>query len=323
MPPKKRPFKKCCDKPKLIPYKIQHEPKPLKLPIEMAETIETLLLYMPLVDATQANQNGKLNEEDYGNEAFRQLLKMVGMNRERDVYIDSSSPDGNIDEKYVKDFERNVCMSCQKFVGRLDTGKESELGCFLRHIRNSLAHGNFFVHDDMLVGYDFNSKKGGFQGTRTAVYRIRPIQFVEAFQKTYAVNYLDFPQDVRESLVATIILANRFRDFGYAVTDAPKERPVDFLAEKNGKRYFVEYKAYKGIRFLHCDNVFQFLAMSMGLKENEWLVVVVDTSRTTKEVNLAMIPNHIIILDKPTVIRMLQGEDRLESVVENMLQKKP
>ena len=150
-------FKPCCDNPKMITFEIRHDPKPLPLSDEMNEAIEFMLLYMPLINSTQKFASEKLEERKYGNKTFRKLLKEIGMNRERDVYIDKNSSDNMISKDLSDAMMRMSCMSCQKFAGRIKKSGESDLGCFLRHVRNSIAHGNFFVKEDMLFGYDGNS----------------------------------------------------------------------------------------------------------------------------------------------------------------------
>lgn len=56
-----------------------------------------------------------------------------------DFYNSNKTILRHLDKNHLS--KNSICCTCKRFVCRLNDGTETKLNCFLRHIRNSLAHG--------------------------------------------------------------------------------------------------------------------------------------------------------------------------------------
>ena len=81
------------------------------------------------------------------------------------------------------------------------------------------------------------------------------------------------------------LLAYAFKNVGYKVTE-PKNRSRDFdlCLEKNGKKYVVEIKSYKGQTYLHPEHFMRFLKRAEEEVPDYEKILLIDTSRLTKAV---------------------------------------
>ena len=85
--------------------------------------------------------------QEHHNELLKEML--VSWKEENYMFISHSTPINNIlQEKSLLGV--SLCSYCKRFVckrkKRAKNGyKETDFECFLRHLRNSLAHGRFFV----------------------------------------------------------------------------------------------------------------------------------------------------------------------------------
>ena len=271
----------------------------------MTEALETLLLYAPCIPSEQSDDSPLFTDRLYSDFLFGQILECMGMDEERDVKI-TSGYYAEVDYSlwvYYRN-QNGICTECQKFLG---TRKKDEprIGCFLRHIRNAVAHGHFTVIGDMLIGYDVKKATDTTSERNSAVFKIRPIKLVRALQG------LNGPA-VKEKLLETA-----FAGMGYTVTpdpmiDSDLRSVADCLLEKNGKRYLFEYKSFEGVRFLHGSHIQAYLSRLDGFRPDAVNVLAVDTSRQTKEVrSLGLERGNFVVLDKPMIERVLNGEDVL------------
>lgn len=66
-------------------------------------------------------------------------------------------------ENYDLEMTSIINRKCKRFVGYKKEGENTELECLLRHLRNSIAHGNVYVlnksNRKYIVFDDFNTKK--------------------------------------------------------------------------------------------------------------------------------------------------------------------
>ena len=64
----------------------------------------------------------------------------------------------NISYDVVKPFLKEICTQSPKIIMTISNG-ETKTMAVLRHIRNAIAHGNFNVIDNIVVGFDLKKMK--------------------------------------------------------------------------------------------------------------------------------------------------------------------
>lgn len=117
-------------------YEIKHKNIPIKLNEDLDEAIKYLLWYVPNINSEQARREDLLTNREYDDYIFVELMEAMKL-RDMDVLFT-----GEIPEHIVKDFKEGICLNDQKMVMTLADG-ETKTMSLLRHIRNSIAHGNF------------------------------------------------------------------------------------------------------------------------------------------------------------------------------------
>ena len=130
-----------------VSYSIHHENKPIKLTEEMTKTLEYLLWYVPNINSIQSPQNELTSSISFENFVFGILKSYMNLENKDVAFLDY------IDRDIVKFYEKKICPHSQKII--LTKGdNESKTDSLLRHIRNSLAHGDFTIVEGMLIGLD-------------------------------------------------------------------------------------------------------------------------------------------------------------------------
>ncbi len=137
----------------------------------------------------------------------------------------------------------------------------------LRCLRNCIAHGEFAVVDDYIIGFskDKNVKK--------AILKIKPQLLLKALES------LSSPM-AKEALIAYA-----FQRIGYSIIpQSNRKSHFDLLLEKSSKYYAIEIKDYRGQSYLHPEHLQQFLSSTETLPPDTERVLFIDTSRVTKSV---------------------------------------
>ena len=148
----------------------------------------------------------------------------------------------------------------------------------LKVVRNCIAHGRFAIVGDTLIGFDGHTLKKEPVLRKNGIIKIKPKKLVNALKK------LSSPR-AKETLVGFA-----FSRLGYTVhpmdriaLSSGKMLMFDLLLEKDGRKYAIEIKSYRGRRYLHLDDLMPFLSASECLDDVE-RVLFIDTSRVTREV---------------------------------------
>ena len=295
--------KRCCKKRREVAYKIEHSPRPIKLSEEMDKIIKNLLWYIPNIDSYQSDKNELISDKIYDEFSFTYVMKQMGMNESRDVkWIGSKDVISNDEWRF---FEENICSNCQKIIVAKYT-TFSKINALLTTIRNSIAHGHFAIVEDYIIGFNLKLSSKDPEGLRKAIIKIKPKLLLSALEK------------LASPMGKELLLAYAFRRVGYDVQE-PKNRSRDFdlCLEKNGKKYVIEIKSYRGNTYLHPKHVEIFLKRAEKALPGVERVLLVDTSRVTKSVRqLESKIKDFRIVDINDV-KLLLGEEPVDILAKN------
>ena len=295
--------KRCCKKRREVAYKIEHSPRPIKLSEEMDKIIKNLLWYIPNIDSYQATKNELISDRIYDEFSFTYIMEQMGMKESRDVrWIGQKEVISKEDWEF---FEREICTNCQKIiVAKYST--LSKINTLLTTIRNSIAHGHFAIVEDYIIGFNLKLSSKDPEGLRKAIIKIKPKTLLSALEK------------LASPMGKELLLAYAFRRVGYDVQE-PKNRSRDFdlCLEKNGKKYVIEIKSYRGNTYLHPKHVEIFLKRAEKALPGVERVLLVDTSRVTKSVRqLESKIKDFRIVDINDV-KLLLGEEPVDILAKN------
>lgn len=246
---------------KKVSYSIKHEDKPLKLSEEMTKNLEYLLWYVPNINSAQSQENELTSSLSFENFVFGIIKNYMNLENKDVAFLDYIDPD------IVKFYDKKICPHSQKIILTKSSG-ESKTDCLLRHIRNSLAHGNFNLVEDMLVGFDYKFGPGG-QEICTGIFKIFPKNLLRGLSS------LD--EEVTAEGLAQIALQRTGYDLE-RFNNEDRDTSFDFYVKKGAKRYALEIKKYKDTEVLSEKEVQKLLDKFSGLYEKIIPVLFVNTS---------------------------------------------
>lgn len=282
---------------KKVSYSIKHEDKPLKLSEEMTKNLEYLLWYVPNINSAQSQENELTSSLSFENFVFGIIKNYMNLENKDVAFLDYIDPD------IVKFYDKKICPHSQKIILTKSEG-ESKTDCLLRHIRNSLAHGNFNLVEDMLVGFDYKFGPGG-QEICTGIFKIFPKNLLRGLSS------LD--EEVTAEGLAQIALQRTGYDLERFNND-DRDTSFDFYVKKGAKRYALEIKKYKDTEVLSEKEVQKLLDKFSGLYEKIIPVLFVNTSFLRKETKEKLKKERVIILDIKNILKMLEGRDILGEI---------
>ena len=282
---------------KKVSYSIKHEDKPLKLSEEMTKNLEYLLWYVPNINSAQSQENELTSSLSFENFVFGIIKNYMNLENKDVAFLDYIDPD------IVKFYDKKICPHSQKIILTKSEG-ESKSDCLFRHIRNSLAHGNFNLVEDMLVGFDYKFGPGG-QEICTGIFKIFPKNLLRGLSS------LD--EEVTAEGLAQIALQRTGYDLERFNND-DRDTSFDFYVKKGSKRYALEIKKYKDTEVLSEKEVQKLLDKFSGLYEKIIPVLFVNTSFLKKETKEKLKKERVIILDIKNILKMLEGRDILGEI---------
>lgn len=282
---------------KKVSYSIKHDDKPLKLSEEMTKNLEYLLWYVPNINSAQSQENELTSSLSFENFVFGIIKNYMNLENKDVAFLDYIDPD------IVKFYDKKICPHSQKIILTKSSG-ESKTDCLLRHIRNSLAHGNFNLVEDMLVGFDYKFGPGG-QEICTGIFKIFPKNLLRGLSS------LD--EEVTAEGLAQIALQRTGYDLE-RFNNEDRDTSFDFYVKKGAKRYALEIKKYKDTEVLSEKEVQKLLDKFSGLYEKIIPVLFVNTSFLKKETKEKLKKERVIILDIKNILKMLEGRDILGEI---------
>ena len=282
---------------KKVPYTIEHKKKPLDLTREMTKNLEYLLWYVPNINSAQSQENELTSSLNFENFVFGIIKNYMNLENKDVAFLEY------IDRDIVKFYDKKICPHSQKIILTKSEG-ESKTDCLLRHIRNSLAHGNFNIVEDMLVGFDYKYGPGG-EEICTGIFKIFPKNLLRGLSS------LD--EEVTAEGLAQIALQRT----GYQLErfkNEDKDTSFDFYVKKGSKRYALEIKKYRNTEVLSEKEVQKLLDKFSGLYDKIIPVLFINTSFLKKETKEKLKKERVIILDIKNILKMLDGRDILGEI---------
>lgn len=280
-----------------VPYSIEHKKKPLDLTREMTKNLEYLLWYVPNINSAQSQENELTSSLNFENFVFGIIKNYMNLENKDVAFLEY------IDHDIVKFYDKKICPHSQKIILTKSEG-ESKTDCLLRHIRNSLAHGNFNIVEDMLVGFDYKYGPGG-EEICTGIFKIFPKNLLRGLSS------LD--EEVTAEGLAQIALQRT----GYQLErfkNEDKDTSFDFYVKKASKRYALEIKKYRNTEVLSEKEVQKLLDKFSGLYDKIIPVLFINTSFLKKETKEKLKKERVIILDIKNILKMLDGRDILGEI---------
>lgn len=280
-----------------VPYSIEHKKKPLDLTREMTKNLEYLLWYVPNINSAQSQENELTSSLNFENFVFGIIKNYMNLENKDVAFLEY------IDRDIVKFYDKKICPHSQKIILTKSEG-ESKTDCLLRHIRNSLAHGNFNIVEDLLVGFDYKYGPGG-EEICTGIFKIFPKNLLRGLSS------LD--EEVTAEGLAQIALQRT----GYQLErfkNEDKDTSFDFYVKKGSKRYALEIKKYRNTEVLSEKEVQKLLDKFSGLYDKIIPVLFINTSFLKKETKEKLKKERVIILDIKNILKMLDGRDILGEI---------
>lgn len=292
------PYKLCCSSPKKISYSLRHT----ILSCYEQKTAIAMLLYLPEIDSFQADRGTTFLNDVYENYFIEEIKKLLGLHDD-DFEINISAPDRTIDDTIAHFYEGIICLNCSKVNIAQCKGRNKVVSFFTR-LRDMIAHGYFNFVEDMFIGFDhpkFGSAK--YSGVIKA-----------------KVNNLNILIDTFASMSTT---SGLFRyvlsKHGYAIFDSAANYD-DFMVEKDGRRYFLEFKSFKG-RYINQEDLNIYLKQREYIdKTNCMFILIVDSTYTNSKINSILLDYNVSVLDKSWIKEMMNGDDVLLELTETIKQ---
>lgn len=286
-----------CKNPK--EFSIKHGQVPIKLSEDLDESIKYLLWYVPNISSEQASKNALLLNPEYDDYIFDEIRLKMDLGEE-DVLISDE-----ITEELADHFRDSVCTDEQKLVMTLSDNKETKTMALLRHIRNAIAHGNFNVIDDLVIGFDVK-KSQDFVEYR-GIFKINPSNLLKVLRK------------IDVELTSEAFIADAFKRSGYHVEPFEEKfqrsHRFDLFAKKKDKAYAIEILNLKNSDKLDEDFVRDLINTMANIESTAKPILIINSSYLTEASKEELLKRDIIILDIKNIKKMNQGRDMVSEIV--------
>jgi len=284
-------------------YEIKHKNIPIKLNEDLDEAIKYLLWYVPNINSEQARREDLLTNREYDDYIFVELMEAMKL-RDIDVLFTDEIPD-----HIVKDFKDGICLNDQKMVMTLADG-ETKTMSLLRHIRNAIAHGNFNVVENLLIGFDIK-KLAEDKIEYRSIFKINPKGLVIALRR------------ILFDLSNEEFISEAFRRSGYKVEPFQEEYQrshlFDLFAKKNDRLFAIEIKNYKSTDKISDDIIHNLIKDFMGLGESFIPILIINSSYLTERSKEKLLKADVIILDIKNIKKMHKGRDMVAEILRDNL----
>ena len=297
-------FNKCCANSHFVEFSLNHDPKPKIWDKTVLDAIQMLLWYIPNIDSKQSKKNSLIKDKAYENLTFSYILNSLDMCEQDCIFLEN---DQQINENTWNFYHDEICINCQKIIivkGRDKTKTEDLLRC----IRNCVAHGDFTVINDMLIGFN------DYRGKKKAVIKIKPQKLLNILQ------FISSPLNYNK----INLLNNALLEKGYTLY---REYPIkygenriirlDLVAIKDGQKFLFEFKNVSKNHSINEKQIQNILKKLFTYKlaidnQNLNLVLVIDKASLTiasqKYVNQQ---ENLIVLDANKLMLLPYIEDEL------------
>lgn len=291
---------KCKSKTK---YNIRHKNIPIKLNDDLDEAIKYLLWYVPNINSEQARREDLLTNREYDDYIFEELMTLMNL-RDIDVLFTEEIPN-----YIIEDFKEGICLNDQKIIMTIADG-ETKTMSLLRHIRNAIAHGNFNVVENLVVGFDFK-KLGEEKIEYRGIFKINPKGLVKALRK------------VLFDLSNEEFISEAFRRAGYFIEPFQEEyqrsHRFDLFAKKNDRRFAIEIKNYNSMNKVSDDLIHNLIKDFKGIDENLIPILIINSSYLSERSKEKLLKADVIILDIKNIKKMHKGRDMVSEIIRDNL----
>ena len=282
---------------KKTPYTIDHGEIPIEISPDLTQAIYYLLWYVPNIKSEQSKKNELLLNPQYDNYIFLEIMKAMNL-EDVDVLFTET-----IDDKIIKPFLKEVCPREYKIIMTISPG-ETKTMALLRHIRNAIAHGNFNIIDDTLLGFDIqrNDKETEYRG----FFKINPTDLLRALKK------IQFDYNSQK------LIKTAFKNCGYHIEAYQEkyQRSHDFelFARKNKKKYAIDIKNYEHEKTVDKDFIDDMIKQYEGLIEGITPVLIIHSSYLDDKSKDELLKHDVIILDVKNIKKMIKGRDMVSEI---------
>lgn len=284
-------------------YEIKHKNIPIKLNKDLDEAIKYLLWYVPNINSEQARREDLLTNREYDDYIFVELMEAMNL-RDIDVLFTDEIP-----KFIVKDFKEGICLNDQKIVMTLADG-ETKTMSLLRHIRNAIAHGNFNVVENLLIGFDIK-KLAEEKIEYRSIFKINPKGLVIALRR------------ILFDLSNEEFISEAFRRAGYKVEPFQEEYQrshlFDLFARKNDRRFAIEIKNYKSTDKISDDIIHNLIKDFKGLGQGFIPILIINSSYLTERSKEKLLKADVIVLDIKNIKKMHKGRDMVAEILRDNL----
>ena len=284
-------------------YEIKHKNIPIKLNEDLDEAIKYLLWYVPNINSEQARREDLLTNREYDDYIFVELMEAMNL-RDIDVLFTDEIP-----KFIVKDFKEGICLNDQKIVMTLADG-ETKTMSLLRHIRNAIAHGNFNVVENLLIGFDIK-KLAEEKNEYRSIFKINPKGLVIALRR------------ILFDLSNEEFISEAFRRAGYKVEPFQEEYQrshlFDLFARKNDRRFAIEIKNYKSTDKISDDIIHNLIKDFKGLGQGFIPILIINSSYLTERSKEKLLKADVIVLDIKNIKKMHKGRDMVAEILRDNL----
>lgn len=284
-------------------YEIKHKNIPIKLNEDLDEAIKYLLRYVPNINSEQARREDLLTNREYDDYIFVELMEAMNL-RDIDVLFTDEIP-----KFIVKDFKEGICLNDQKIVMTLADG-ETKTMSLLRHIRNAIAHGNFNVVENLLIGFDIK-KLAEEKIEYRSIFKINPKGLVIALRR------------ILFDLSNEEFISEAFRRAGYKVEPFQEEYQrshlFDLFARKNDRRFAIEIKNYKSTDKISDDIIHNLIKDFKGLGQGFIPILIINSSYLTERSKAKLLKADVIVLDIKNIKKMHKGRDMVAEILRDNL----
>ncbi|MFO3664980.1 hypothetical protein ACCQ41_01740 [Anaerococcus sp. ENR0831] len=278
-------------------YQIKHQEIPISLSKELREGIYYLLWYVPNIKSEQSEKNELLLNPQYDDFIFVELMNAMDLADEDVLFTET------ITNHMISPFLVEICTKCPKIMMTI-AGGETKTMALLRHIRNAIAHGNFNVIGNMVVGFDLQryEDKVEYRG----FFKINPNRLLDALRK------IQFDYNSQQ------LIKEAFNNTGYFIEAYQEKykRSHDFelFARKNNKKYAIDIKNYKYDKVVDQDFVKQLIIQYEGLINDITPILIINTSFLDDPSKKELLTHNVIILDVKNIQKMVKGRDMVAEI---------
>lgn len=286
------PFKHCCELENKINYQIIHDPQPIELSVEMRESIDRLLWYVPGIEhSVQSPDNPLLDHELYSEIVFEIIMDIMDIVPEQDVKIVEGQD--KIDEYDSKFYKESICPTCQKLIFTKRKSKTIVVE-ILRHIRNAVAHGNFTIKDRLLILFDQKKNQ-----EPTAFMKID----ISSLNKLLKI-IVDENGITKEKIMARV-----FENAGYKIKY--KNQDSNMMIDIEGKTYVLDILDVKRKKKVGYNDSLIKKIMDLNLdylRQNIIPIFIVDQGTITDKAKFRFMKEAINVLDKKDIESVIKNK---------------